>query len=145
MASSTQYCRIRCIGVPDVTSDRTKLRLSQLKDAVERLGESLAENETEFMRDSIIKRFEIAFELAWHALQELLHEEGIDANSPTRAAQAAFQLGWIEDQKGWSEMLENRNLTVHVYEKSVAIQVSAYVRAKGHMLLQQLVAKIVPQ
>lgn len=126
-----------------MTSDRTRLRLAQFTDAVQRLGEALAQNETEFIRDSIIKRFEIAFELAWHALQERLREEGIEANSPTRALQGAFQVGWIDDMQGWAEMLENRNLTVHVYEKRVAIQVSAYVRAKGHGLLAQLVTKIV--
>jgi len=145
MASNTRRCRIRCIAGREMTSDRTKLRLDQLKDAIERLGDSLAENETEFMRDSIIKRFEIAFELAWHALQERLREEGIEANSPTRALQGAFQVGWIEDQKGWAEMLENRNLTVHVYQEKVAIEVSAFVRAKGHDLLRQLAARITPQ
>lgn len=128
-----------------MTSDRARLRLAQLTEAVERLGEALAQNETEFMRDSIIKRFEIAFELAWHAVQERLREEGIEANSPTRALQGAFQVGWIDDLQGWAEMIENRNLTVHVYEKKVAIQVSAYVRAKGQALLTQLAAKIVPK
>ena len=41
-----------------MTSDRTRLRLNQFGEAVERLGESLAENENEFLRDSIIKRFQ---------------------------------------------------------------------------------------
>ena len=125
-----------------MTSDRTRLRLNQFGEAVERLGESLAENETEFMRDSIIKRFEICYELAWHALQERLREEGIDANSPARAIQGAYQVGWIKDQKGWSEMIDNRNLTVHVYDKKVAVEVSAFVRAKGHALLKDLAASI---
>jgi len=125
-----------------MASDRERLRLAQLNDAVERLGESLAQNETEFMRDSIIKRFEICFELVWHALQERLRGEGIDANSPARALQGAYQVGWIKDQQGWSEMLDHRNLTVHVYDKKVAIQVSAFVRAKGHALLRELAATI---
>ena len=125
-----------------MTSDRTRLRLNQFGEAVERLGESLAENENEFLRDSIIKRFEICYELAWHALQERLREEGIDANSPARAIQGAYQVGWIKDQKGWSEMIDNRNLTVHVYDKKVAVEVSAFVRAKGHALLKDLAASI---
>lgn len=128
-----------------MTSDRTRLRLNQFGEAVERLGESLAENETEFMRDSIIKRFEICYELAWHALQERLREEGIDANSPARAIQAAYQVGWIRDQKGWSEMIDNRNLTVHVYDKKIAVEVSAFVRTKGHALLKDLAAAIRPK
>ena len=125
-----------------MTSDRTRLRLNQFGEAVERLGESLAENENEFLRDSIIKRFEICYELAWHALQERLREEGIDANSPARAIQGAYQVGWIKDQKGWSEMIDNRNLTVHVYDKKIAVEVSAFVRAKGHALLKDLAASI---
>lgn len=125
-----------------MASDRERLRLAQLNDAVERLGESLAQNETEFMRDSIIKRFEICFELVWHVLQERLRGEGIEANSPTRVLQGAYQVGWIKDQQGWSEMLDHRNLTVHVYDKKIAIQVSAFVRAKGHALLRELAAAI---
>ena len=64
---------------------------------------------------------------------------------PARAIQGAYQVGWIKDQKGWSEMIDNRNLTVHVYDKKIAVEVSAFVRARGHALLKDLAASIRPK
>jgi len=119
-------------------SDRTALRIAQFKEAVARLKEALAQEEDEFIRDSIIKRFEICFELAWHALQDKLSREGMVANTPLRALQSALQAGLIADADAWSTVLDNRNLTVHTYKKEVAVRVAAFVREKGLALFQEL-------
>lgn len=123
-------------------SDRATLRVGLFREAVARLGEALAQDENEFIRDSIIKRFEICFELAWHALQDRLSKEGIVANTPLRALQGALQAGLITDADAWSTVLDNRNLTVHTYRKEVAVRVAAFAREKGHPLFQELARSI---
>ncbi|MGQ0652615.1 MAG: HI0074 family nucleotidyltransferase substrate-binding subunit [Betaproteobacteria bacterium] len=123
-------------------SDRTALRIAQFREAVARLAEALAQEENEFMRDSIIKRFEICFELAWHALQDRLKEEGLEGNTPLRALQGALQAEWIDDADAWSTLLDFRNLTVHTYKKEVAIRVAAFVRESGHALFSDLARRL---
>jgi len=39
--------------------------------------------------------------------------EGIEALSPKKALQFAYQLAWIEDVQAWLQMLNDRNITSH--------------------------------
>ena len=94
-------------------------------------------------RDSAILRFELAYELSWKLIQDLVREEGLESNGPKAAFGNGFQLGWIQDETIWSDMIRDRNLAVHVYKESLAD--SLYDRLPGyadafHRLLDSLPA-----
>ncbi len=73
--------------------------------AVERLKEVLQLEKDDVTRDSAIKRFEIAYELAWKLLKVLLAEEGIICNSPRSCFKEAFSAGIIEYDNRWLLMI----------------------------------------
>ncbi len=68
---------------------KTSLLLGDLHKAVRRLGEALAQPETEFVRDAAIQRFEFGFELAWKSVQAAARLEGQDCASPRTAFSTA--------------------------------------------------------
>ena len=52
-----------------MSEQRFEERKQELKDAVLRLEEAIAQPENDMIRDSVIQRFEFSFELAWKTLQ----------------------------------------------------------------------------
>ncbi|HSX04427.1 MAG TPA: HI0074 family nucleotidyltransferase substrate-binding subunit, partial [Rhabdochlamydiaceae bacterium] len=49
--------------------------------------------------------------------------EGILVNTPRETIARAFQLNWIKNEKLWLSMLEDRNLTSHIYSETEANQI----------------------
>lgn len=99
---------------------RTLQAFTDLDSVVTRLSESLSLPSNGIVRDSAILRFELAFEAGWKCVQAFLREEGIEAASPRQAFAGAFGLGWVKDEVTWKEILEDRNLVVHVYREDLA-------------------------
>lgn len=79
-------------------------------------------------RAGIIQFYEVAFELAWKTLKDYLQQEGFDVNSPRQAIKQAFQSNVITDGHLWIAALEDRNLTVHTYDESKAVQIENSIR-----------------
>lgn len=105
-------------------------RFARFQSALKRLSEAILQyenltNETDIiksmMRDSIIKRFEFTFELAWKVMKDYAEYNGYDdmANSPRNAIRLALQMGIISDT-AWMSMLESRNTMAHVYDEEEA-------------------------
>jgi len=95
-------------------------RLSDLDSALSRLRDALDQPKSEWTRDAAIKRFEFTFELAWKSVADAARIQGLDVSSPRRAWKAALQLGWIDDDLLWLDMLENRNRASHSYREATA-------------------------
>ncbi len=111
-----------------------KIKLNYFRQAVDNLNEVMLEDKTDIVRDSAIKRYEICYELAWKSVQELLKREGYEVcKSPRRCFKEAFQQGWIDDEEGFADMVENRNLTTHTYDKELADAV--YQKINGYLAL----------
>ena len=111
-----------------------KIKLNYFSQAVDNLNEVMLEDKTDIVRDSAIKRYEICYELAWKSVQELLKSEGLEmCKSPRRCFKEAFQQGWIDDEEGFADMVENRNLTAHTYDKELADAV--YQKINGYLVL----------
>lgn len=106
--------------------------------ALERFGEALAEDQSNPLAiDGSIQRFEFCFELGWKFIKKMLMDvEGIEALSPKKALQSAYQLGWIEDELAWLKMLNDRNLTSHTYREEYAQEI--YVQLPLHLKQMQL-------
>lgn len=122
-----------------MNGERFQQRIEGFQKAVERLEEACMQKKNEFIRDSVIQRFEFCYELAWKMLKLKLLQEDIDTRSPKATLQAALEVGLIEDGNGWTELHRMRNLTTHTYDESLAEEVYAFVCQSGLSLLKQLV------
>lgn len=58
-------------------------------------------------------------------MQVLAREEGLEVNSPRKAFQEAFAMGWISDEEIWSDIIKARNMAVHVYRQKLAEELYA--------------------
>lgn len=89
--------------------------LSTLADADFKLAET-----NDIYRTGIIGQFNLTFELAWKALQEIMkmHSvEGASTGSPREILQLGYKIGFIADSEAWLLMLRKRNTSVHIYNK----------------------------
>ena len=74
----------------------------------------------EIYRTGVIGQFNLTFELAWKALQEILkmHSvEGAATGSPREILQLGYKVGFISDSTVWLLMLKKRNTFVHIYNE----------------------------
>lgn len=74
----------------------------------------------EIYRAGVAAQFNLTFEMAWKALQEVMRRHGIagaQTGSPREILQLAYQCGFLKDQGVWIAMLRERNLSAHVYSE----------------------------
>ncbi len=121
-----------------MTLERLQQRIDQFQRAVRRLEEACAQPENEFIRDSVIQRFEFCFELSWKMLRLKLQEEGLEAATPRGVIREAVAARLLHDGNLWSEMLQQRNLTSHTYDDALARKVYAFICKTALPLLRQL-------
>jgi nucleotidyltransferase substrate binding protein (TIGR01987 family) len=96
-----------------------------------RLKEALDESETNsLIIDGTIQRFEFVIELYWKAFKRILDREGIQVSTPRESVKQACQVGWIEDEEAWLQMLRDRNETSPVYDEATALRI--YESIKGN-------------
>lgn len=95
--------------------------LEDFEQAIKRLAESLEQEKTEFIRDSVIKRFEFTFDLAWRTIKSYLEEEiKIKCNSPRSCIKEAYAQKLIDYDKFWLDLADLRNEAVHIYSEDRA-------------------------
>ena len=90
-------------------------RLAILADADFKLAET-----NDIYRTGIIGQFNLTFELAWKALQEVLKMHGVDGaatGSPREILQLGYKTGFLNDSEVWLLMLKKRNVSVHIYNE----------------------------
>ena len=115
--------------------------LEYFKKTIARLEEAMSLEKTGIVRDSAIKRFELCFDLAWKCIKFYARKEGIECNSPRSCLKVAFQLNLISYDENWLKMLDDRNLTVHIYKEKYAEEV--YSRLSLYAgLLKELAIKL---
>lgn len=88
-------------------------RLSVLKKA----DFKFADND-KIYRTGVIGQFNLTFELAWKALQEVLKLHGVagaETGSPREILQLGYKTGFVNDSAVWLLMLKKRNTSVHIY------------------------------
>lgn len=125
---------------------RMKLDLTPFKNAVQSLDLALAQHKDEFIRDSVIQRFEFTYELSWkflarHLASEL-GSESIDTFSRRDLYRVGVEKGLLMDAARWFEYHTARNMTSHTYNVELANQVYEVARRfspDAHFLLTKLV------
>ena len=104
--------------------DKLHEKYDRFTAAVARLREALDDYKKfplDSVRDGTIQRFEFCTELAWKTMREYLLDQGYtNINSPKEVVKQAFSFGMIEDSRAWVELLNDRNLTSHVYDEATA-------------------------
>ena len=71
-------------------------------------------------RTGIIGQFNLTFELAWKALQEIMRMHSVECaatGSPREILQLGYKIGFINDSEVWLLMLKKRNTSVHIYNE----------------------------
>ena len=87
----------------------------------------------------IIQFFEMSFELAWNMIKDYLEEQGfMDIKSPRAALKKAFEIGIIENGHEWMDLLQDRNLTAHIYDEKKADEMGLLIQNKYFPILKAL-------
>jgi nucleotidyltransferase substrate binding protein (TIGR01987 family) len=104
-----------------MSEEKIQQSLTNLGRALARLQEALDEPASNsLVIDGTIQRFKFVIELFWKAFKRILSREGIQVSTPRESIKQAYQVGWIEDEEAWLEMLRDRNETSHVYDEATA-------------------------
>ena len=110
--------------------------------ALARLKDAADQPKDEYLRDSVIQRFEFTYELAWKLLKLLLASKDMVVYSPLETLRASLQQGWIDDGDAWTALHKMRNLTTHTYNISQAELVYDFITEHGIALFELLAEKL---
>ena len=79
------------------------------------------------IRDACIQRFEYTLDAFWKALKMILLEDhGIEAHSPKDVMRAAFKVNLIANDPAWIQMIDDRNMTAHIYNENMAEKIVSH-------------------
>ncbi len=90
----------------------------------------------------IIKDFEMAYELSWKVLKRKLREEGHQTLGAKDVYSKAYQLGYLKKEQPWLSMIQDRNLTAHVYDEESALRIVERIKKSYLSELQDLAAML---
>ena len=125
--------------------ERFSERQAAVLNAAARLAEAATLPETDIVRDAAIQRFEFTFELVWKTLQLYLEHEGLEPSGPRAVLKRAFAMRLIPDQDEgdvWLRMLDDRNLTSHAYDETLAVRIYKRIVHDYAPRLAQMAEKI---
>jgi len=109
-------------------------RLAQIrgdfKSALRRLDEALKDAKTDLEVDGAIQRFEFTFELIWKLLRLFLEDQGIICRTPKACLKEAYRIGVIDDEVTLLNILDDRNMSVHIYDKETSRKIFKRVKTK---------------
>lgn len=89
--------------------------------------------ENEIYRTGIVGQFNLTFELALKALQQVLRVHGVqeaETGSPREILQLGYKVGFIEDSSVWLLMLKKRNLSAYLYNEAEIDELLILIRDK---------------
>ncbi|MFH0898028.1 MAG: HI0074 family nucleotidyltransferase substrate-binding subunit [bacterium] len=140
-----------------------KLKHEQLYKALDRLQEAVEDFERvakngkfagftdqekifRTFRDSMIQRFEFCVDLSWKYLKRYLEEELkqiVDINAPKPVIRMACKAKLIEEVETQTllEMINDRNLSSHIYKEEIADQISSRIK-KYYELMRMVVDRL---
>jgi nucleotidyltransferase substrate binding protein (TIGR01987 family) len=117
-------------------------------EALDRRADLEKEGFGDIFLDLAVKRFEFTYEMAWKTIKRYLDYEGIEARFPRACFKEAYSQKLITDQQVWLDMIEQRNLSSHVYNQDelagILVRLAEF-RGAFEGLLQQLEKRIATQ
>ena len=82
-------------------------------------------------RMGVVEQFNLTFDLAWKALQEVLRMhgvEGAETGSPREILQVGYKVGFVNDSSVWLLMLKKRNTSIHIYNEEEIDELIVFIR-----------------
>jgi nucleotidyltransferase substrate binding protein (TIGR01987 family) len=98
--------------------------MGQFSKALETLRRAVETQEnSEFVQDAAIQRFEYTYELSWKLIKSVLEIKGTMLKHPNDIFSAAFTSEWIQNPETWDAMIDDRNITSHTYKARSADEI----------------------
>lgn len=117
-------------------------KIENYKKAVKKLAQVVSEageHPSELIRDGVIQRFEFCTELAWKSIREyMLNQHFAELNSPKTVMKEAFSNGIISCDKEWLSILNDRNLTAHIYDEATAEEIFGRIQSQYLKAFEEL-------
>lgn len=82
-------------------------------------------------RIGVIGQYNLTFELAWKALQEIMRKHGVEdsyTGSPREILQLGYKFGFINNSETWLLMLKKRNTSDHIYNEEEVDELILLIR-----------------
>ncbi len=98
----------------------SEIDIRPLLSAVEQFEVGLKTAHSDLEKTGTIKLFEITFELSWKTMKRILKARGKDLNSPKPIIREAALDKLIGAPEVWLRFADERNETVHTYDRMVA-------------------------
>ncbi len=114
----------------------------KLIDAYKKLKEGIKQTKDELDQDGVIQRFEFTFELLWKALKIYLEHQGIIVKTPRDSFVEAFRIGLFDDEKIFLDMLEDRNITSHIYNKETSKKIFNRIKKNYSSEIAKLIEQL---
>ncbi|MEQ9299325.1 MAG: nucleotidyltransferase substrate binding protein [Cyclobacteriaceae bacterium] len=124
---------------------RWKQRFQNYNKALNQLRKFFDKRESlnELEEQGLIKSFEYTYELAWNTIKDFYEDQG-EANiqGSKDAFRLAYKRGLIKDGQLWMDMVEDRKLTVHTYNKETSTSVSERILSSYYQSFRSLADRL---
>ena len=124
------------------TSIRWKQRFQNFSKAFACLSDAMSRQEEikndQLLEMGMIQSYEFCTELAWKTMKDFLEEKGIIAKNPKDVMREAFIQGYIANEDNWMKILQDRNMTSHVYDEQIAKEVVHNIEVLHFSVLQKI-------
>ncbi len=107
-----------------MTISKIKQRLHNLTRVVKVLEQINFTNKLSPIEESgVVKHFELAFELSWKLMKDILEHEGIVGASSPRSVIKDALITKIIDDESWLLLVKTRNESTHIYDLELSAQI----------------------
>jgi nucleotidyltransferase substrate binding protein (TIGR01987 family) len=125
--------------------DNYRRACHKFSEAVTRREEIYREGFGDIYLDLVVKRFEFTFDTSCRAIKRYLNFIGMDCPNPRGCFKEGYVQRVIADEAIWLDMIEQRNLTSHVYNESEVAEILGKIdryRLAFQQLLDTLEARL---
>jgi len=106
-----------------MTKSEVLLKINNFERALKRLEEAVKKAKDDLDKDGVIQRFEFTIELLWKSFKAILNYLGIECYSPRSCIKEAFKADIIGDDEIILDMLNDRNISSHVYSETTSEEI----------------------
>jgi len=112
------------------------------KSALIALEQAVVEAESDLEVDGMIQRFEFTYELLWKLLKLYLEREGIFVRTPRECFKEAYRLGFIANEEHGLKMIDDRNVSVHIYDRALSREMLERIKTWYVKIFQEILRHV---
>ena len=109
--------------------NKPKVTVEELTKAYERLEKFSRKKNTMQEQMTIVKAFEVCYELAWMLIEKAVLDEGIRVNFPSNIFIEAAKCKLIKKPQIWIGFLAKRNKFMHRYDMEIVEEIIEIIPA----------------